>query len=1392
MFKNILNALAGNPYEREIERYSLVVEQVNALEPEMQARSDEELRALTGELRDHVQQALAGPLAEVDSLREELTTTVGEEERRELALEIEQAEEAYQKAERAILDEILPTAFAATREASVRATGMRHFDVQIIGGIAMHEGKIAEMKTGEGKTLVASLSLYLNALTGRGTHLVTVNDYLARRDGGWMGRIYHQLGLTVGVIGKEQFSAIYDPEYVDPGGSLEDERLVHWRPTLRQECYQAAITYGTASEFGFDYLRDNTSSDPARLVQREHVYAIVDEVDSVLIDGARTPLIISGPAGQASSTYMRFADIVEKSRLRRNTTDLEFEEPDGDYVFDDRTQTVSLTERGIEKIERQLPEIDVEGGESIYDPQHYELVHYLDNALKAKYIFQRDKDYIVQGGNVILIDQTTGRPMPSRRYSEGLHQAIEAKEGVQVKREDVTIATITVQNYFRLYDKLAGMTGTAVTQAEEFDEVYELDVIAIPTNVEFQAQQGELDAQEQKVGDILPVLVTWDFDEDVNMVGYYVPDNGSEPSFFRRVDFPDQVYQSINGKEQAVAEEIAQVAGMGRPVLVGTGSVEASESLSKRLKKMGLAHEVLNAKNHQREALIVAQAGRPGAITISTSMAGRGTDILLGGNPEGLAAEYIAKRLFDANDFHPLVADVVRGDVPLAYSKAAGNPALTTELVDWIVKANKELKRKAQVEDVLGAVVEEIREDPVYEHVDYALLVRVIQEIDLSNIDRSRMEKAREILEANDLPLSLLPDLQYRLGEYRSLSGLLGEAQQIDTLMRQLFEQHYNARAALIRAVLANDLDEARALCTQIPALPENLIEEVQAIRAECQANRDSVWQQGGLHVIGTERHESRRIDDQLRGRAARQGDPGSSRFYLSLEDDLMLRFGGDRTKRIMERLNIPDDMPISAGILSNVIEQAQGRFENFNFDIRKNLVEYDEAVNRQRQIVYDERTAILQGTTGELDSLVRRFIEHTIEHTIAQLTDGYEAWATTEIETTLTDYSNIETGEVNARGVVQRALALIPRPTEEELQNLLAIIDGEELLEVLHEHVLDAIDENHNYRMLFADLARIVPPWPVLPSVTAQGIEGWEAFTERLKATFDSYVHFLPDASEEALWQPLAEKLETARRDYIANVGQGTKVAEAQNRLQNQLGQALGDSMVQILTRLEPYEIIEAMLARVDQLLNVARMDPVSPADNGDGDRVLTAERRLYAIGEEELQNYQRALMLSVIDMEWRQYLTAIDDLRQGIGLEAFGQRDPKVEFKRRAFDMFNKLREDVEEGIARRFFNEIPRHRQVVEAQKQREAQLDNLAKLGYRVERRVTQDTSGRTQVAQVVHRDLWSNVDRNDPCPCGSGKKFKNCHYRQIQKQQQTVDIDQVRSGGGGSKRGRRRR
>jgi preprotein translocase subunit SecA len=1351
MFKNILQTLAGNPYERELGRYKEIVERINALEPAMQARADDELRALTAGFREEMAEATAG-------MEDDL------EERRAV--------------EREVMDDILPEAFAAVREASVRTIGLRHYDVQLIGGIALHEGKIAEMKTGEGKTLVASLPLYLNALTGRGGHLVTVNDYLARRDGGWMGPIFHLLGLMVGVIGKERASAVYDPEYVDPGGDLEDERLVHWRPTLRQECYQAAVTYGTASEFGFDYLRDNTATDPARLVQREHIYAIVDEVDSVLIDGARTPLIISGPAERASDMYQRFAGIVEHARLRRNTTDLRHEEADGDYDLDERTQTVSLTDRGIEKIERQLSEIDVDAGESLYDPQYYDLVHYLENAIKAKYNFQRDVDYIVQNERVILVDQTTGRPMPSRRYSEGLHQAIEAKEGVHVRREDVTIATITVQNYFRMYDKLAGMTGTAVTQAEEFDEVYELDVIAIPTNVEYQAQEGVFDTEKEKVGQVMPSMAAYEDDDNYPIIVYRFPEKADGPDFFKRVDFPDQVYMSIDGKFGSVTHEIKELVEAGRPILVGTGSVDASEELSRRLKKMGLAHEVLNAKNHQREALIVAQAGRSGAVTISTSMAGRGTDILLGGNPEGLAAKFLAETLFDVEAFGEIVAHVVNGDYDAARQEAKSARAMDEALVDWIDETHDDLIRKAAVEDILGAVVEDVHADPAYETIPYETLVKLTQQVNLANIDARRMERARHMAEEADIPLSLIPDLQYRLDEYRSLSGLLGQTGLIETLTRLLFEKHYNARAALVRAVLADDLDEAKRITRTIPSLPESLIGEIQAIREDCRNDRQTVWQAGGLHVIGTERHEARRIDDQLRGRAARQGDPGSSRFYLSLEDELMLRFGGDRTKRLMERLNIPEDMPISANMLSNAIEQAQGRFESYNFEIRKNLVEYDEAVNRQREIVYDERHQILLGDAGDLDGLVRRFMAETLERAIARLRDNYEGWALGEVQNTMSDFSNVETGEVNTRGVIQRTLSLYPRPDGEMLEDLLAIEDDDELVEALHDLILDGMDEGHHLHMLYAEIARTVPLWPVLPAVGAGGIEGWDAFMRRLEEVFGRYAEPLAEAEQADLWDELREALEAARREFTAGVGKGTKLADAHNRLQNRMGVALRRAYEVPLADLEIEQIVEALLVRVDDLLATARLSPDGTDGGGDGDRVRAVERKLYAIGQEELAEYERALMLNAIDQEWRQYLTAIDDLRQGANLEAFGQRDPKVQFKRRAFEMFDALRADVEEGIARQFFSQLPRHRQIIEQREQQEKLLDNLATLGYRVERKVSRDSAGRVQVSQTVHKDLWSNVGRNDPCPCGSGKKFKDCHYREIQKQRSTVGQDEI--------------
>ncbi len=1340
MLKNLLTNIAGNPYERELNRYREIIDEINVLEPEMEAHSNDDLRALTEELRDRVYGAVEG---------------------------LEEAEE-IKAAEKEILTEILPTAFAAVREASRRSIGLRHFDVQLIGGIVLHEGKIAEMKTGEGKTLVATLPLYLNALTGRGAHLVTVNDYLARRDGGWMGPIFHLLGLKTGVIGKENFSAIFDPDYVDPGGDLEDERLVHWKPALRRECYEADITYGTAPEFGFDYLRDNTVLEPERLVQRDLVFAIVDEVDSVLIDGARTPLIISGPAAQASSQYVRFAQIIEQARLRRNTTDVEHdEEPDGDYLLDDRTQTVALTDEGTEKIERQLPEIDPAAGQSLYDPQFYDLVHFLDNALKAKYIFKRDKDYIVQQGQVILIDQTTGRPMPSRRYSEGLHQAIEAKEGVQVKREDITIATITVQNYFRLYEKLSGMTGTAITQAEEFDEVYKLDVIPIPTNVEYIASNGQLQTRKDKI-------------EGVTAITYWEPSNGDHPSYFQRVDYDDQVFTTVKGKFDAVAEEIHQLTEEGRPVLVGTGSVEASEELSKILKKMGLAHTVLNAKNHDKEALIVAQAGQPGAITISTSMAGRGTDILLGGNPEGLAASYVAEACFTMPAFMPVVRDVADGNRDQAARRAKSDPLLGDGVVEWIEGGLADLRHKSMVEDVVNQVIQDVRDAGVYPDLAYDTLVEIAQQTSLGvTIDWRRIERARKLAEEKGAPTTLVSDIQYRLNDYLYTKAQIAQNGLAETLARLMFEQHFNARAALVRAVLAGKPDEAEHIRQTIPALPASLIEGIQDIRRQCEEARRTIWEEGGLHVIGTERHESRRIDNQLRGRAARQGDPGSSRFYLSLEDELMVRFGGNRGKGLLERLNVPEDMPIAAGILSGVIEQAQGRFETFNFEIRKNLVEYDEAVNIQRGIVYGERHEILEGGTERLDDLLRGFIRDSLVRLIERLGDGYEAWAAQEINLAIEDFSNLETAEVNTRGLVQRVQSLFPRLAPEDMQALLQITDEGEITRTLQDLIADAVEQNHNLTMLFYEIARIVPPFPPLPVVTPHGVERWDEFAAETRAALAAYGKYLAEEDRTALDEELAARLDEAHRGYLASTGKGVRPQEAQAALYNQIGGVFGEVFREIMSAYEAEELMDVLMARVDELLELAHR-PVEPGDTSP-----------FAIGPEEMANYQRALMLSVLDAEWRQYLTAIDDLRQGIGLEAFGQRDPKVEFKRRAAQMFESLRADTQEGIARRFFSEMPQHRMVIEQQKQYEQFLDRLAMSGYRIQQKAQYNDDGQVvKVAQTVRKDLWSNVGRNDPCPCGSGKKFKDCHYREVMKQQNTVGQGQVVRTGGGKKRGRR--
>lgn len=722
MLGKVAKAVFGDPNERSLKPHRQRVEDINALEPQIQALSDAELRAKTDEFRARL-------------------------------------------ADGETLDDILPEAFAVVREASRRTIGLRHYDVQLIGGMVLHSGQIAEMRTGEGKTLVATLPLYLNGLTGKGAHLVTPNDYLSKVGLQLMGPIYSFLGLSAAVIqGQGQNpklgSFLYDADY-----HSEDERYESLRPVSRKEAYAADITYGTNNEFGFDYLRDNMVRSKEQLRQREQNYAIIDEVDNILIDEARTPLIISGTASQPSELYSYFAGVVRPLKPSSEQS-IEDEEPDGDYVYEEKTKTVYLTEDGIEKVENRMRKDGRLENDQLYSAENADMVPYLDNALRASVAYLNDVDYVVMEDQVVIVDEFTGRLMHGRRFSEGLHQAIEAKEGVEVRNENVTMATITFQNLFRKYNKLAGMTGTAETEASEFEKIYDLEVTVIPTHRPIQ-----------------------------------------------RLDLQDFIFMNQKAKFDAVVADIKERKEAGQPVLVGTASIDTSERLSKLLNKAGVEHELLNAKQHFREAAIIAQAGRSGHVTIATNMAGRGVDILLGGNPEGLARDALRRKGIEITDVEPEI---------------------------W--------------------------------------------------------EKA------------------------------------------------------------------------------------LKGAEEECRADRKHVLELGGLYVLGTERHDARRIDNQLRGRAGRQGDPGESRFYISLEDDLMRRFGGERVKNFMKWADMPEEEAIEHGLISKSIQQAQIRVEGHNFDIRKKVLEYDDVVNKQRENIYEKRHEILYAEPGALRERVFEILAQELE----------------------------------------------------------------------------------------------------------------------------------------------------------------------------------------------------------------------------------------------------------------------------------------------------------------------------------------------------------------------------------------------------------------------------
>ncbi|HEX8026647.1 MAG TPA: preprotein translocase subunit SecA, partial [Candidatus Limnocylindrales bacterium] len=730
--------------DRELKRIQPIVDEINALEPEIQALSDADIRERFQTLKAEIQAEVEEEGPSDDELHHPDL-----EKRRELA---KQRKKRNLDAWQAALDSGIAEVFAMGREAMRRTLGMRQYDVQLIGGVVLHQGKIAEMKTGEGKTFLPTLAAVLNAIAGKGVHVVTVNDYLARRDPQWMGPVFHFLGLSVGMILGQQSDGGAQSYVFEPGYPTNDERLVNLKPVTRREAYAADITYGTNNEFGFDYLRDNMVTELDQRVQRERYFGIVDEVDNILIDEARTPLIISGQAEESADLYFTFARLVPILRERP-----EGDEEGGDYFIDLKDRAVSPTEEGIAKIEKRL------GVENLYDSDPRYARHF-EQALRAHALHKRDRDYIVKDGEIVIVDEFTGRQMPGRRWSEGLHQAIEAKEGLRVQRESVTLATITFQNYFRLYDKLAGMTGTAMTEAEEFHKIYNLEVVAIPTH--------------------RPMI---------------------------REDETDLVYRNEKAKFNAIVDEIEEMTSAGRPVLVGTVSVEKSERIGRLLDQKGIKHSVLNAKFHERESGIVAQAGRTGAVTIATNMAGRGTDILLGGNPAGLASDLLHKQGL--------------------------NPA----------------------------------------------------EVDKATYDKAFAEAKRE-----------------------------------------------------------TDAEHERVVAA------------------------------GGLHIVGTERHDSRRIDNQLRGRAGRQGDPGSSRFFLSLDDDLMKRFASDRVAGMMERLGLDEDNYIESGIVGKTIESAQTRVEGFNFDIRKRVVEFDDVINRQRETIYAERDKVLRNE--DLTATVEAVLDEELE----------------------------------------------------------------------------------------------------------------------------------------------------------------------------------------------------------------------------------------------------------------------------------------------------------------------------------------------------------------------------------------------------------------------------
>ncbi len=1286
MLQNFVKIFGGDPNRREIERLAELVEEINALEQEYEGLSDEVLRAKTDAFKEELKRATDG---------------------------LEEEEEIFQ-AEQDVLEEILPEAYAVVREASKRTLGLRHYDVQMIGGIVLHRSSIAEMRTGEGKTLVATLPLYLNALSGRGTHLVTVNDYLARRDARWMAPIFDFLGLTVGVLqmaaatenGKKAF--VVDLERESPHEDQHQLRLVE-----RAEAYRVDVTYGTNSEFGFDYLRDNMTMSLEARVQRGHHYAIIDEVDNVLVDEARTPLIISGPASGDLEWYGRMAGLVKQLKPE-------------DYEVSEKDRNVSLTELGIAHVEQILgqPLQDPDRPEDV-TPEQARLLGYLEQALRAQHLFKRNKDYLVQAGKVVIVDEFTGRQMPGRRWSDGLHQAVEAKEGVRVEPESVTYATITLQNYFRMYKKLAGMTGTALTEAEEFNKIYSLEVVPIPTNLEYQAFGRGAQLVENKAKD----------EEGYQYTYYLRPDDPPDaaPVLWKRKDYPDIIYRTVEAKLRAIVTEILRYHVQGRPMLVGTTSVEASDMLSNRLRAEPVRRLLqvflvrrawLQANNREEDGRLIEEL-----VPFNVPLEGIDTGQL---------------RKFA----QPL------GIVSLNPDDGGNLPALL---------------------DLLGLGPED--EERLKAVIQAGVPHQVLNA-------RRHTEESQVIAGAG------------AFGAVTIATNMAGRGVDIK-LGGELAEEELTAVNRVLRRVGVGDpydmpLEERRQALLKADASAFGIYDGEVAHFLKYFEDMERVKALGGLHVIGSERHEARRIDNQLRGRAARQGDPGSSRFFLSLQDDLMRLFAGQQVSSLMERMHVDDSLPLESRIVSNVVEQSQHRVEGANFDVRKHLLEYDDVLNAQRARIYAQRDRVftkqdlsedvhdmlsaevetrvpvgladeegpwklmawleqiqppfaygddlifpsygLRLLLEELDSakdlraglleLVRQAVEAEGAHTLlaiqallertaenldTQLEERYDAVdifleglrdseEQRRPQELVEELGNAVHLPLKLSNEQQRTLVNDPAELEDELKDLLA----GQLTELSATRVIGAI-ENRLGESLEIEKGRLrSEDWDTL---AGEMLETAEEILERQRERLAGENGQVVRDIEASLGREPAES-EAARLRLLMSLSQGVRSA-FDSKTHRQVKQAFTRFSwvfltAQYLQDRPGAEVIEEVLAHLEEAEEalvlawgqgeLARRGEAASQGNGETDETTVRQ-----LGLQVLNQVHRQLLLQAITEQWVDYLTRVEALRVSIGLEAYAQHDPLVQYKSQASEMFQGLLADIRALVISRVFAYQPRRIQL-----------------------------------------------------------------------------------------------